>query len=298
MEFKFSRIDLADVGSPHGLVSEMLKIQGDWLLPTPIEELCHHLDILEIAELKTNGYEGGLLTDTDRSSGIILVNMASPKTRRRFTIAHELGHFLMPSHLPSEEGRFLCSRNDLSLLSTTENDRRGRMEVDANRFAALILMPPPIIKKRLSQKNTPSLEHLFELNVEFGVSKEAMARTYSDFHVETLAFLIIYKGKVQTIYRDRKRFPNIHVRSGQSVPVGSLYHSKGHSIGQPSELDSRISEIWIDPIYQHDSHSLTEQVCMLKGDYALIMLWYEFSERDASDERTAKQRLDDRVFRA
>jgi hypothetical protein len=31
-------------------------------------------------------------------------------------LGHELGHFLMPSHVPDDKGRFLCSKNDMSLL--------------------------------------------------------------------------------------------------------------------------------------------------------------------------------------
>ena len=35
------------------------------------------------------------------------------KGRRRFTVGHELGHFLIPTHKPVQKGNFLCSRGDM-----------------------------------------------------------------------------------------------------------------------------------------------------------------------------------------
>src|ERR1700756_4416459 len=142
---QISRIDLADRGSPEGIVMAILKAEPNLPIPVPIEELCGRLDIMKIQPLTTAGFEGGLLTDRERSRGIILVRNAVSRQRRRFTVGHELGHFLMPSHVPNEEGRFLCSQSDLLQLNAKEGDRRARMEVEANRFASLILMPPPAL---------------------------------------------------------------------------------------------------------------------------------------------------------
>ena len=133
-----ARIDLADAASPERLVIEILKCETQLPIPVPIEQLCAQLDIVEIKPLTTPAFEGALLTDTDKHSGIILYNQASQPKRRRFTIAHELCHFLAPSHVPNTEGRFLCSQADMLLLAANEQDRRRRMEVEANRFASLI----------------------------------------------------------------------------------------------------------------------------------------------------------------
>src|ERR1700682_6291310 len=103
------RRDLADKGSPEGIVRAILKAEPTLPIPVPIEELCRRLDIVEIQALTTEGFEGGLLTNRDRSSGIILVKNGVSRQRRRFTLGHELGHFLMPSHVPDDKGRFLCS---------------------------------------------------------------------------------------------------------------------------------------------------------------------------------------------
>ena len=93
---------LADTGSPMSLVTKILSVEKDLPIPVPIEELAKQLDIEKIAPLETEGFEGGLVTDDARSTGFILVSRAAPSGRRRFTIGHELGHFLIVSHRPVE----------------------------------------------------------------------------------------------------------------------------------------------------------------------------------------------------
>jgi hypothetical protein len=70
---QISRMDLADKGSPEGIVMAILKAEPNLPIPVPIEELCRQLDIIEIQALTTQGFEGGLLADRERSRGIILV---------------------------------------------------------------------------------------------------------------------------------------------------------------------------------------------------------------------------------
>lgn len=78
MTFIITRMDLADTGSPEGLVNTILKLETQLVLPVPVEELCVQLDIEEIAELDTDGFEGGLITDVSRSRGIVLINRGRP----------------------------------------------------------------------------------------------------------------------------------------------------------------------------------------------------------------------------
>ncbi len=97
---KISRVDLADFDSPERIVQEIDRLIPDIPIPVPVDELALTLDIISIEALETEGFEGGLLTDADKSEGIILVNKDSTLQRRRFTISHELGHFLCFWHKP------------------------------------------------------------------------------------------------------------------------------------------------------------------------------------------------------
>ncbi len=61
---------------------------------------------------------------------IIVVNQNLPETRMRFTIAHELGHLIMPHR----KSYYVCISKKNKL-----------MERSANKFAAELLMPQPMV---------------------------------------------------------------------------------------------------------------------------------------------------------
>lgn len=295
MTFIITRMDLADTGSPEGLVNTILKLETQLVLPVPVEELCVQLDIEEIAELDTDGFEGGLITDVSRSRGIVLINRGAPRKRRRFTVAHELGHFLMPSHVPNAEGRFLCSRKDMLSLGAKEGDRRAQMEVEANRFASLLLIPPPHLRRQLNG-HKPDIAHMVELAEMFDCSKEAMARAYADHHPEPVAMIIVENGIVRRRYANKKRFPFITATTGKPVPKGSSFQLAGNRVGYPSDLRTVVPDLWIDVQRGAAAPSITEQVYLQASGFAMIMLWYEPAEGDEeeeNDERTAKERWRD-----
>jgi IrrE N-terminal-like domain len=91
-------MDLADCGSPEKLLAVILKHHPTWTAPVPVEELATAVNIVKITELEVDGFEGSLQTDAKKQRGVILYKAGTREERRRFTIAHELGHFLMPSH--------------------------------------------------------------------------------------------------------------------------------------------------------------------------------------------------------
>src|SRR5579872_4650076 len=54
---------------------------------------------LRIREVEADGFDGSLIRAVDGPKGIIAVNSAIREhTRKRFTIGHEIGHYLIPHH--------------------------------------------------------------------------------------------------------------------------------------------------------------------------------------------------------
>ena len=66
-------LDGKGAGSPEGLVTLILKAAPGLTVPIPIEDLARQLDIEDIQELETEGFEGALIADTARSRGVILI---------------------------------------------------------------------------------------------------------------------------------------------------------------------------------------------------------------------------------
>lgn len=296
---KITRLDLDDTGSPEGLITKILKAEPDLPIPVPVEELAQCFDITDITVLTTEGYEGGLITDDCKSEGVILVNAAARRGRRRFTIGHELGHFLIPTHRPAKSGQFLCSREDMRQWAAKENDAYARMEMEANRFSALLLMPPPKLRVYLGKFGDPDLAHIPELADHFDVSKEPAARAYATYHEQTIAIAVVKDGTVLRIYRQSK-FPRIGVANGSSVPRNSLYHYAANGGQKLTEIRQNGAELWLESDWGKRLPTLYEQVFYQQEGFALILLWVEASdedddERDDDESRTAKQRWQDRT---
>jgi Zn-dependent peptidase ImmA (M78 family) len=100
----------------------------------------------------------------------ITVNSNHSHTRKRFTVAHEIGHFILHRHLIGDgiaDDRIYRSTDAEKYHNTAIGPHE---ETQANRFAAALLMPHESIEKARAEGCTePS-----ELAVKFGVSEQAM----------------------------------------------------------------------------------------------------------------------------
>lgn len=109
---------------------------------------------------------GVLIKDGGRA--IIGINGRDAPTRQRFTIAHELGHFL----LHADRGLDVVHRRDGN--SSTGHDP---LEVEANQFAAELLMPADRVRHLFNKQpfDFDDETALRKLATTFGVSPRAMA---------------------------------------------------------------------------------------------------------------------------
>jgi hypothetical protein len=252
----------------------------------PVEQLCQQFDITSIDELETEGFEAALITDECKSAGAILVAGERWPQRRRFSIAHELGHFLIPSHLPRPGERSLCSAEHLGIHDMKDEDRRRRMEAEANRFAALLLIPPPVLRGELKAIRRPDLSDVVRLAKLFDVSKDAMARAYADYTRETVAIAVIRNGSVLRIYRNAANFPALAVWRGQPVPAGSVAQA-AFQPGQVSDVEECAPSLWVREPDDRTVDALTEQVLGQREGFSLLMLVAEL--RDEEEFETARR---------
>jgi Zn-dependent peptidase ImmA (M78 family) len=108
-----------------------------------------------------DGISGALMKERDRDPRIVL-NSRDSANRRRFTCAHELGHFVKRNDEP-DEYEYIDFRDGRSSTGTDHEERY------ANTFAASLLMP---------ERDVRRLDGLclgeVEMALRFGVSREAM----------------------------------------------------------------------------------------------------------------------------
>ncbi len=133
-------------------------------LELPIETIISSKNIL-IKEEQIDGAEGRILMNQD--SGIITLNSnINYYLKKRFILAHELGHFELHRNL--KKG---FTDND-ETLNHSSQQYFSQEEIEANEFAAEFLMPSQLFKKECKGKvfNHKVIEHLAS---KFQVSKTA-----------------------------------------------------------------------------------------------------------------------------
>jgi Zn-dependent peptidase ImmA (M78 family) len=122
---------------------------------------------LDIVETMADNFEGALLRIKGARLGTIVINARVREAARRlFTLAHELGHYLLPNQQDIIEP---CTGRVIEHWGTGVSDA----ETDANRFAAEILMPRERLVPILRQP--PSFAVLRQIAAMFGTSLSASA---------------------------------------------------------------------------------------------------------------------------
>lgn len=132
-------------------------------LVTDVYSICRELEIDIIEEsIKADAYlvcEGG-------KSYIVLKNTLDDK-RKKFTLAHELGHFFIPWH---SELLFGCDIAEMDF-----KNEYAPKEREANLFAAELLMPTKQFKEEFSGKivynNVSNLANIFEVSFQAALSR-------------------------------------------------------------------------------------------------------------------------------
>jgi Zn-dependent peptidase ImmA (M78 family) len=125
-----------------------------------------------------SAFDGDVSGALLRSSGLtgIAVNSRQHPNRKRFTIAHELAHYLL-DHTTEDhiDWQFSILRRD-----SKSSDASDAKEIEANAFAANLLMPREFLKEDLRQyanfRGEVELDQAtrLELARKYSVSVEAM----------------------------------------------------------------------------------------------------------------------------
>ena len=125
---------------------------------------------LTVKDVDATSFDGALIRVKGADRGKVLLNRNVPEPERRlFTLAHEVGHFVMPRH-----GRdaSLCRATDVE----TWDPSVKAAEREANEFAASILMPESVCRPFVRRE--PSMRVVNEMRQACGTSLTATLVRY------------------------------------------------------------------------------------------------------------------------
>lgn len=158
-------------------VDRLLRDNGINTRPVDVEGLAHALGVVVRKEPASDDLSGFIIRDPDKRSVVVGVNKSHSKTRQRFTLAHELGHFLLhegePLHVDRINRLFLVKRRDDRSREGTDPD-----EIEANVFAAELLMPASFLEEDLDRIGPidplDDEDTIKRLARDYGVSHQAL----------------------------------------------------------------------------------------------------------------------------
>ena len=176
--------------------------------------------------------------------GLVRVNRSiSEPGRRRFVVAHEVGHFEMHE---GESQHASCTSEDM-----VADYKGSKLEVEANWFAAELLMPGDQFRKKLDHA-FPSFEAVRTLKDHFLTSITATALRLVDLSDDYCALVVSEEGRVRWWRANEGFRQRCFVLSGMELPEGTAagaIHRGEEYEGEPVRVEA---EAWGGPANETD----------------------------------------------
>lgn len=154
-------------------------------LPVDLESVAEFLK-LSISDRPLEKQYSGFLAVAEKT---IVINSSHPLVRQRFTTAHEIGHYRLHRNKHPDSPVFI----DQAIYYRRETGDDGsavshQMEMEANTFAAGLLMPQILLEEYLTNNLDVDLSKtagIKQMADEFEVSRPAM-----EYRLRNLGFLL------------------------------------------------------------------------------------------------------------
>jgi Zn-dependent peptidase ImmA (M78 family) len=152
------------------MARELIERHDVMWAPVPVELIAEQEGI-EVVRVMAGWNESGFLMRQADSTPVIGINRKNSPKRQRFTIAHELGHWRLHKGKPLivDQSVMVNKRDNIS------SEASDLEEIQANQFAAALLMPETLVRRIAESSAFRSREDLISrLSAEFDVSADSM----------------------------------------------------------------------------------------------------------------------------
>jgi Zn-dependent peptidase ImmA (M78 family) len=171
-------------------IEQLLEQMNILIPPVEIRRVAQNINI-KVYEEELGDISG--LIYREGSQVIIGVNSGHHENRKRFTIAHEIGHFFLHSQNPL----FVDKVFAVKLRDHVSSEAISIDEIEANAFAAELLMPTHMLRKDLQQISSDVLEYTDDLG-SLDVVLDRLAKTYQ-VSKQAMTIRLINLGFIQDL---------------------------------------------------------------------------------------------------
>lgn len=234
-----------------------------------------HIDALAFAAGKLTIEKGGIsgadgrLVADKTTGGKIRLKAALPLERRRFTAAHEIGHYRLHS------GGFI-DRTDTRKTFGIWND--ASEEAEANTFAAELLLPKQLFVPRIKAK-APSIALIEKVASDFQTSRLATAVQYIHYTIEAVALVVSNGWEIEWIRKTKEFWPRIKMGrlsrdSAAGERLAGVSGDSGRMVRTPAYA-------WLDNFDDNPTKDVKEDSLYLDYyDRTITLLWWDDDEND------------------
>lgn len=208
------------------------------------------------------------------SKAIISVNSKlHEQGRKRFAIAHELGHF----ELHNDSQLVICSDEDMYAWNRSKSQ-----EIEANEFASCILMPEAIFSRYI-KKEAPNMDRISELSNEFGTTLTATAIRYVQLSPEPCA-VAVSKDCTLKWYKKSDSF-GLHLKVGEKLSPDTYAFDYFNGSELPIRPRKVLATSWIAGEIDPDGEIIEQSVALNSYGVVLSLLWIDKEIRRCFQER-------------
>jgi hypothetical protein len=177
---------------------------------------------LTIREVNSTNFEGALVRIPQTAGGIIAVKRGIREPgRRRFTITHEIGHFVLPGH--GQDERYCKS----AAIESWRRDVIKRQEYEANKFASELLLPAKKLYP-LVNANQLTLARIKDFAAQFHLALTATAVKCIEVTEEKCALVCSIRRDVKWVCKsDSFNYYVPPARLGLETLAGRVFESAG-----------------------------------------------------------------------
>ena len=217
---------------PEREAERLLEELGMDSLPIDPFAIAHKLGIVLRPLPNTDGGTNGMLLLTRGATGIAYPTHVRSKGFRKFSVAHEIGHFRLPGHIDAVIGA------DGKHVSGAPYQSNDRYEREADAFAAALLMPEKLFTAAAEKAGT-GLEAIEALSKLCETSLESTANRFAQTSRHPVAVILSRDNVIQYVVMSEplKKLDGVEwIRKNTPLPPGSV---TAHFNSDPAQVYSR-----------------------------------------------------------
>jgi hypothetical protein len=237
-----------------------------------------------IEERDIESFDGALVRVKGSAVGVIALRQSIREVgRKNFTVAHEIGHLILPGHDDSA----VCGAEQVESWGR----RLSAKELEANQFAAELLMPTAVAMKVIGTPE-PSFVPCEALSATFGTSLTAAAYKFTEVTSFPCAVVWSSAGEVRW-FKGSSEF-GAWVRIRERVDPRTFAYDAFSATKLPNRPEAVPIDAWLDGSFERDATVHEESRVMRNYNGVLTLLWLKDNPEPSSED--ALESLDPTEF--